>query len=359
MNESIALQAERIEVGAIEYSSFSSTINGHYHNAKIVVLMDTNTHDLCWNWLQTTVNVLQRTQMIVVPPGEENKTISVCTQVWEALLEYELSRHDLLINLGGGLITDMGGFIASVFKRGIDFINIPTSLLGMIDASFGGKNGVNFFGFKNQLGVFQHPIATYIDKRFLHTLPAEHIKNGWAEIIKHALIGDRELWHSIVQLETLSDDISNDIFERSLSIKITVVAADPHERGMRKILNFGHTIGHALEAYFLTRQYLAHGHAVALGIIAECYIARKLKKLATDDFVQITTFLKKHFHIPKIDHLAVAEIVQLLHSDKKNYGGQIQCAFIDKIGNCLYDQAVTEEICAESLQFLFFNTPEA
>jgi len=355
MSDSSLLKSANIEICNIEYSTFASTIEQKYKDSKIIVFADENTYRFCWNKLLSTFDFLSKAELIVVLPGEENKTLETCNYVWDILADHKVGRHDIFINLGGGLITDMGGFIASTFKRGVKFINIPTTLLGMIDASFGGKTGVNLSNFKNQIGVFQEPIATYIDKSFLHTLPSNHIRNGMAEMIKHALISDDTLWKKLLQIETLTDILADDIFNRSLIIKMKIVNSDPKELGERKILNFGHTVGHALESYFFNFYPIDHGHAVALGIMAESYIATKIKKLTSSEFNQITTFVKKYFVIPSIFPPEIPEILKLLHNDKKNYGGQIQCSIVDTIGHCLYDQAIDEELFSESLTFLFFN----
>jgi len=358
MELSPLLADANIEIGNIEHLSFASKIIESYKNAKIIVLADENTYRFCWNKLIVAVEFLQTAELIIIPPGEENKTLDTCSNVWEILSNYKVGRHDLIINLGGGVITDTGGFIASVFKRGIHFINIPTTLLGMIDASFGGKTGVNIENYKNQLGVFNNPIATYIDKSFLYTLPTNHIKNGFAEIIKHALINDTILWERIVKIKELSEIFSDDIFKRALKVKIEIVNADPKELGLRKILNFGHTIGHAIEGHFFNFYRLEHGHAVALGMIAESYIATKIDKLSMNEFRQIINFIKKYFLIPSIAKTEITEIVELMKNDKKNYEGKIQCALIDKIGHCMYDQPIDEELITESLIFLFFSKHE-
>lgn len=342
----------QIEVGSLETSGFSDFIRKNYVDSKVVIIVDENTNDNCLEYLITTFDFLTEAEVMLLPAGEENKVMEVCFQVWEALSEYRIGRRDLVINLGGGVVTDMGGFIASVFKRGVDFIHIPTTLLGMVDASIGGKTGIDLGMYKNQLGIFRNPKAIFIDKIFLGTLEPREFVNGFAEVLKHALIKDTGLWRELTELENLSELATDEMLTRIISIKLDIVKQDPTEKGLRKILNFGHTIGHAIEGYFLSKEPLDHGHAVALGIIAESYISMRLGKLTRTDFVEIEQLLLAWFSVPPITIADIKEIVELLYNDKKNHSGKIQCCLLDRIGNCIYDQPIEESNFVDSLMYL-------
>ena len=242
--------ASAIEIGSIIESSFGKLLEEKYSNARKIILVDENTHDHCLEYLITSYSVLEEAEVMLLPVGEENKVMEVCFQVWEAFSEYKIVRSDVVINLGGGVVTDMGGFIASIYKRGLDFIHIPTSLLGMVDASIGGKTGIDLGSYKNQLGVFRDPVAVYIDPSFLQTLPGIELVSGYAEMIKHTLIADKEHWkllHQLDPIRLLQTNHYTEMIERSVEIKAGIVNNDPVEKGRRKILNFGHTIGHAIE----------------------------------------------------------------------------------------------------------------
>jgi 3-dehydroquinate synthase len=342
----------QIEIGSLEASGFSDFIQQYYTDSKIVIIVDENTNDNCLEYLITTFDFLAEAEVILLPSGEENKVMEVCFQVWEALSEYRVGRRDLIINLGGGVVTDMGGFIASIFKRGIDFIHIPTTLLGMVDASIGGKTGIDLGMYKNQLGVFRNPKAIYIDKIFLGTLEPRDFVNGFAEVIKHALIQDLDLWKQLTELDNLSEISTDEMLNRIISIKLNVVNQDPLEAGLRKVLNFGHTAGHAIEGYFLFKEPVEHGHAVALGIITESYISMRLGKLTQAEFVEIEQMILAWFPIPQITMGDIKGIVELLYNDKKNHSGKIQCCLLDKIGNCIYNQTVEESTFIDAFVYL-------
>lgn len=342
----------QIEIGSLETSGFIDFIQQNYSDSKIVIMVDENTNDNCLEYLITTFDFLAEAEVMLLPSGEENKVMEVCFQVWEALSEYGIGRRDLIINLGGGVVTDMGGFIASVYKRGVDFIHIPTTLLGMVDASIGGKTGIDLGMYKNQLGVFRNPKAIYTDKIFLTTLDPREVVNGFSEALKHALVKDPDLWRELAEMENLSEIATDEMLKRIISIKIDVVNQDPVEKGLRKILNFGHTVGHAIEGHFLFKDAIDHGHAVALGIIAESYISMRLGTLAQEDYAQIERVVLDWFPIPSISMPDIQGIVELLYNDKKNHSGKIQCCLLDRIGNCLYDQPVDEPVFVDALIYL-------
>lgn len=339
----------QIELGSLEKSNLVNFIRTNYPFSRIVIIVDENTHDNCLDILVNLDPVFEECEIILLPSSEENKVMEVCFQVWEAFTEYNFSRNDLVINLGGGYVTDMGGFIASIFKRGLDFINIPTSLLGMVDASIGGKTGVDLGNYKNQLGVFKHPKAIFIDPIFLETLPAEEIIFGYAEMLKHALIGDKKLWNDIKKINNDIDLTSHEILFRCIAIKVDIIEKDPLEGGLRKILNFGHTIGHGIEGYFLHKSNLAHGHCVALGICAEAYISFQKGILAKEEYLDIENCIRRTFHFISIDAEEVTEILKIIRNDKKNSNDQIKCCLLNSIGNCIYDQLIHEDDVANAL----------
>lgn len=321
-----------IEVGSIEDSSLTQLIETSYSQSKIVIMVDENTHDYCLEYLLTTFDFLKEAEVMLLPAGEENKVMEVCFQVWEALTEYGIGRTDLIINLGGGVVTDMGGFIASIYKRGVDFIHIPTSLLAMVDASIGGKTGVDLGVFKNQLGVFNQPKAIFIDPAFLHTLPVEEKRNGFAEMLKHGLVADDKHWNNIkgktVESLTLQDIVD------SVSIKFKIVEEDPNEKNSRKKLNFGHTIGHAIEGYLLQKEPISHGYAVAIGMLVEAGISFDEQKISEDEYIEIRTIITRNFQLIAFDSEEIISIVAIMQNDKKNSSNKINFSLLNGIGSC-------------------------
>lgn len=239
-----------IEIETLVNSQFPKLLDA-YDKQKIIIVVDENTHDCCLDYLITYFPKLENAEIMLLPVGEENKVLEICYQVWTALLEYKVGRSDLIINLGGGMVTDIGGFIASVYKRGISFVHIPTTLLGMVDASIGGKTGVDLENVKNVIGSFAQPKAIFIDTAFLETLPGEEIFNGYAEMLKHALILDAKYWDEIKHIQKETDLVTHALISHAVQLKLSIVSKDPNETGERKLLNFGHTIGHALESFFL------------------------------------------------------------------------------------------------------------
>ncbi len=341
-----------IELGGIVQSSFSALLKEKYASAKIVIMVDENTHDNCLEYLITSFEELKEAEVMLLPAGEENKVMEVCFQVFEALSEYEVGRKDVVINLGGGVVTDMGGFIASVFKRGIDFINIPTTLLAMVDASIGGKTGIDLGPYKNQLGTFTNPKALFIDPSFLETLPSGELMNGYAEMLKHALIADVTYWEVLTSIKSLDELMEVSKIQTSIDIKNRIVTEDPKEANVRKKLNFGHTVGHALEGYFLDKEPISHGYAVGLGMLAESYIAYNRTVLNEDDWMDIERVLTSVF--PKIEILEdeIEEIIALMKNDKKNYEGEIKGCILIKIGECQFDQAYGKKELEEAIRYL-------
>ncbi len=344
--------AYTIELGPIQDSGIEEFISNHYKDAKIVIMVDENTHDYCLEYLLTTFEFLQEAEVMLLPAGEENKVLEVCFQVWEALSDYEVGRNDMIINVGGGVVTDMGGFIASVFKRGIDFINIPTSLLGMVDAAIGGKTGIDLGPYKNQIGVFNHPKKIYVDPIFLATLPEEELMNGYAEMLKHALITSKDRWNKLKKLESIDELSDLNLIQESVEAKFEVVELDPQEKDVRKKLNLGHTVGHGIEGYLLNKTPISHGHAVAIGLVAEAYISMRKNLLSRDEYFDIEINITDKFNILLFDEEDITRIIEICQNDKKNKDGKILAALLLNIGEVETDIEITKEEINEALLYL-------
>ena len=321
--------------------------------SKVFVLVDENTHEHC---LAIFKHKIQKKidEVFVVKAGENHKNLQTCTQLWHQLTDFGADRKSLLINLGGGVITDMGGFAASCYKRGIEFINIPTTLLSMVDASVGGKTGIDLGVLKNQIGVFSNPKMVIIDPIYLKTLCKRELKSGMAEVIKHCLIQKKSFYEDLFDFDSFSQPEQIRLIHDSIQIKNDVVTKDPKEGGLRKILNFGHTIGHAVESYFLQnnqKETLTHGEAIVLGMISECYLSEKLLGFSTEKTKKVAQKLLNLY--PKIDlnHSDFEEIKSFLVHDKKNENGQINFVLLKDFGNPIIDCKVSVNLIEESLQY--------
>lgn len=314
---------------------------GEYSYSRVGVLVDENTHRHCLRFIAPALP--KGYDLLQIPSGEIYKNLETASDIWAWMTEKGWDRHGLLINLGGGVIGDMGGFAAATYKRGISFINLPTTLLSMVDASIGGKLGIDFQGFKNHIGLFQDPHRVFIDARFLQTLPLKQLKSGFAEVVKHALIASPEYWQMLQTVPFPHFDWEK-IIETSINIKSEVVQDDPTEQGRRKILNFGHTLGHAIETYFLsTDRLLLHGEAIAMGMVLETELSEKFAGLSSEVSAQIRQKLLHwfgDFSIPKYSH---DKIVKLCTQDKKNKGGLIRFSLLQGIGEAVYDREVPEK----------------
>ena len=296
--------------------------------SKIAILVDENTKEHCLPKLIEANPSLKKAKLISITAGEINKNLDSCQIVWNDLSQSHFDRDSLLICLGGGVVCDLGGFTASCFKRGIDFIHIPTTLLSMVDASVGGKTGVDFQNLKNQIGLFRNPNQVIICPTFLKTLNRRQLKSGFAEVIKHALIADKEYWKLLI--ETNLEKINwQEIIIKSVKIKNNIVEQDPLEKSLRKQLNFGHTIGHAIESHYLnSTQEVLHGEAIALGMIIEA----KMSEINKEDCNEIEQFLTKNMYLPPIP--SFEEIEKWFIHDKKNSSGKIQFSLLLSIGKC-------------------------
>lgn len=321
--------------------------------SKIFVIVDENTSSYCLpNFLAQLATDVE-IEIIELEAGEQYKNIETCMHIWQALIDLGGDRKSIVINLGGGVITDIGGFIACTFKRGIEFINVPTTLLGMVDAAIGGKNGVDLGVLKNQIGIIREPKAVLVDTSFLETLPQEEMRSGLAEMLKHGLIYDKEYWNNFKNLSSLNTEDLNGLIHQSVQIKNTIVSEDLTENGIRKSLNFGHTLGHAIESYCLenlNKPTLLHGHAVAIGMILESYISKEKGLLSNEEYHEIKYILSEYFEKVEFTAHDIEKIIELLIFDKKNEFGKVQFALLDGIGNIKINQ-----FCDNDLIIKAFN----
>lgn len=326
--------------------ALSSVIRENEYSA-VAVLVDENTSRDCFPLIS---NLIPDVHRIEIPSGEENKNIRTCEQIWNELTAAEFDRNGLMLNLGGGVIGDMGGFCAATYKRGIPFINIPTTLLAQVDASVGGKLGIDFRGYKNHIGLFSLPVSVLIDTKFLDTLPERELRSGFAEIIKHYLIADKEQWQKLCQ-SSFKDQPWNHHVEQSVRIKSAVVKEDPHESGWRKALNFGHTAGHALETFFLNqnKHSILHGEAIAAGMICELYISGELLSLGENEIEPVTEYILKVFGKLPLEKKHIGEVLRIARQDKKNYKGNMHFTLLPEIGKASINVPVTENQAEKGL----------
>ena len=367
----VSTSKTRIHCGLNVLNDLRKLVSSHdYKASRVIILADTNTAQHCLPRLVSHCPELDSASMFEIDPGEASKSLAVAEKIWNELLSARADRQSLLINLGGGVVSDLGGFVAAGYKRGIAYVNVPTSLMGMADASIGGKTAVNLAQMKNQLGFFYSPSAVFIDPVFLKTLPEAHLRSGFAEILKSALIGDTVLWRRILRLGTdtiLSADTSGKLWQdlvlKTVSFKNQIACQDFREKKLRKILNFGHTIGHALESLSIGHEARAilHGDAVALGMIAETRLSQLKAGLSETDAEIIISFLRIAWatQIGLLKELVSSGdvtnegIVRMLLHDKKNKGSQIRFTLLKEPGKPAVNiQAGPYEI-TDSLEKLF------
>ena len=346
---------------------------------RVFVLTDDTTHECC---LPKVAALLAQYDAvpITIAHGDQHKTLAALGDVWTALQQGGATRHSLLINLGGGMITDLGGFAAATFKRGINFINIPTTLLAMVDAAVGGKTGINFDGLKNEVGAFADARFVIINTCFLDTLDAENLCSGYAEMLKHALISDERMWAEHVNFDLSQPDLAElqRMVAESIAVKERIVAEDPHEHGIRKALNFGHTIGHALEEFALQqsggavvstaptnqttggavvstapeKKPLLHGYAVAFGLIGELYMSARKAGFPTERLHQTTRFIRENYAQTEFTCNDYPTLLNLMRHDKKNTSGVINFTLLHNIGDIRINQTATDEEIREALDFI-------
>lgn len=321
--------------------------------SSVFILVDENTRELCLPVFLKKLPEDVNYHIIEIGAGEENKTIESCQTVWDELTNRKADRKSLLINLGGGVITDLGGFAASVFKRGIGFIHVPTTLMGQVDASIGGKTAINLENIKNQVGLFTMPEMVVIDPAFLQTLPGKEILSGFAEVLKHGLIKDKSYWETVRNIDPGTAVNWNDIIPVSIDIKSEIAFSDFHEKGQRKLLNFGHSVGHALETFFnkKTAGAVSHGEAVAAGMLCEAYISSKLTGLPEKELKEITSTIQRNYQKLEFTSKEVDEIATLVYHDKKNVRDQLNFTLLSGIGQAIVDQSVKLEQLKECLNY--------
>lgn len=319
--------------------------------SRFFILTDEHTGNFCLPYIQERLKNNTDFDLIEISAGEESKSIDFCVGIWRNLIDFGADRNSLLINLGGGVVTDLGGFAASTYKRGIDFIHIPTTLLSQVDASVGGKTGIDIFNLKNIIGTFTQPKAVFIEHAFLSTLPARQIRSGLAEMLKHGLIADAAYWNLLKTSDL--ENLSAGLIQDSIVIKNKVVIADPTERGLRKILNFGHTIGHAIESYSLDNDEnpLTHGEAVVAGMICETYLSHVKAGLPLNQMQEIITFLLGLYGKYEISEGCYPFLNNAMKKDKKNVNGKINCSLLSRIGECVIDNICTDTELADSLRY--------
>ncbi|MDM1555070.1 3-dehydroquinate synthase [Chryseobacterium indologenes] len=332
-----------------------SQLNDFLHEktfSKIFILVDENTHEYCLPVLLGNMETDLGFEILEIEAGEEMKNIQTANQLWEILTEMQADRKALVINLGGGVITDMGGFVASTYKRGIQFINIPTTLLSMCDASIGGKTGIDLMHYKNMVGTFAFPEQIFIYPKFLETLPFKELRSGFAEMLKHGLIADNAHWKQLIQIQKLDVDAVTPYIQNSMDIKQEVVEKDFHESNIRKTLNFGHTIGHAVESLCLQQENpILHGEAVAMGMICEAHLAYLENLISEEDSKIIIENIQRYYPYLDISDFKDEDITALLLNDKKNVDSKINFSLLTGIGECNYDYQCSRKNILESLSF--------
>ena len=315
-----------------------------WQGAKYVILLDENTFQCCLPQLVSRVEALQEAEFVEVPVGEECKSLEVAAQVWQTLLEGEANRQTVLVNLGGGSVCDLGGFVAAGYKRGIRHINVPTSLLAMVDAAIGGKTAVDFGGVKNSIGHFYPAALTVIEPAFLDTLPQDEMLNGRMEMVKTAAVTDSDLYAQL-----LADSGVGDVGRRQVvdvaRIKARVVKADPYDRSVRRILNFGHTFGHAIEVY----SGLPHGLAVGVGMLVAMYLSVKKIGLAEEVFQDYAGWLRQFVEVPHYMLRDIEQMLPLMHQDKKNIAGALRCVLLQSPGAAVIDVDITDNEVRDAL----------
>ncbi|UEQ77294.1 3-dehydroquinate synthase [Chryseobacterium arthrosphaerae] len=332
-----------------------SQLNEFLHDkkfSKIFILVDENTHEYCLPVLLGNMETDLGFEILEIEAGEEMKNIQTANQLWEILTEMQADRKALVINLGGGVITDMGGFVASTYKRGIKFINIPTTLLSMCDASIGGKTGIDLMHYKNMVGTFAFPEQIFIYPKFLETLPFKELRSGFAEMLKHGLIADKNHWDQLIQIHKLEVETVIPHIQTSMNIKQDVVEKDFHESNIRKTLNFGHTIGHAVESLCLQQENpILHGEAVAMGMITEAHLACLENLISEEDAKMIIENIQRYYPYLDISDFKDEDITALLLNDKKNADSKINFSLLTEVGSCNYDHQCSQKNILEAIRF--------
>jgi len=322
--------------------------------SKILIFTDFETRKYCLTILESKIKSLTESTEIhnyCIDSGEKNKNLESSKIIWQFLIKKGFKRNSLIINLGGGMVTDLGGFIASTYMRGIDFVNIPTSLLGMVDASIGGKTGIDLINIKNVIGTFYFPEITIIDTHYLDTLPIKQLKCGLSEIIKHSLIEGENDWNQLKNLKNLKE-LTEDVIYASIKTKVGIVEKDPKEKNFRKFLNFGHTIGHAIESFLLnSEREVFHGEAVAAGIVMETFISKSICNFNPKKVDEIKDFIDSHFSKIILKEKEIPEIIRIMSFDKKNQDNTPKFVLMKEIGTIEIDKKVCEKDIKKAFEF--------
>ena len=321
--------------------------------SKVFLLVDTDTEEHCLPEFKKKTEQLPINEVFTVKSGERTKSFDTSVYLWKKLAEHDADRHSLLINLGGGMITDLGGFVASTYKRGMDFINIPTTLLAMVDAAIGGKTGVNLDHLKNQIGTISSAILVLFDLNYLQTLNEKEVKSGFAEVLKHGLIASMDYWKNVNSKENVLDQAEY-MIKGSVSIKSSIVEKDPNEENIRKHLNFGHTLGHAIESFShkTMETPMLHGEAIAHGMILESYLSYKISGLEKHYLTDIITVIKKHYELKGFSEAEQNNIIDLLRYDKKNKNGNVLFVLLKNMGDAVHNISIEHDIIKEAFSYL-------
>ena len=347
------MEKQKIIISQDLCQSLTQAIDEVKHDL-LFVLCDETTKRLCLP-VVSDFECMKNAQRIVIPATDTHKTLESLSHVWSELQRMGATRHSLMVNLGGGMVTDLGGFAASTFKRGIPYINIPTTLLSMVDASVGGKTGINFGGLKNEIGVFNNARSVILDTTFLRTMDHENICSGYAEMLKHGLINNEQMWAELLNFSLeLSDErleILGRMVSESVAVKQRIVTEDPTEQGIRKALNLGHTAGHAFESLALERKPVLHGYAVAWGLIVELYLCCVKTNFPQEKMRQTVAFIKENYGRMAITCDDYPRLIELMHHDKKNQGNSINFTLLGGIGDIRINQTATEEEIKDALDF--------
>lgn len=345
MMNTLHLNTYKIAFQEQAYTALNQLIKSHSYSS-IYILVDTNTHQFCSKFLSEKIEAEVKIEWIEIEPGEEHKTISTCNEIWKTLSETGADRKSLLISLGGGIVTDIGGYVASCFKRGIDFVHIPTTLLGMVDAAIGGKNGVNLDSLKNQIGVIRPPKLVLVDVGYLSTLPQEEMRSGLAEMLKHGLISKADDFFAFDDLSQFQIDKLPELIRDSIQIKTKIAEEDPFEEGLRMALNFGHTLGHAIESYHmesLLKTKLLHGEAVAIGMILALKLSVEVLELDQEKCDKASQVIRTYFKLVEFSEDDITKIKSYLKHDKKNSAGNINFVLLEDIGQPKINCKVSNE----------------
>ena len=343
------MEKQKIIISKDLCQSLTQAIDEVKHDL-LFVLCDETTERLCLPVIRD-FDCMKGAQLITIPATDTHKTLESLSHVWSELQRMGATRHSLMVNLGGGMVTDLGGFAASTFKRGIPYINIPTTLLSMVDASVGGKTGINFGGLKNEIGVFNNARSVILDTTFLRTMDHENICSGYAEMLKHGLINNERMWAELITLNVEQLTLNAQMIADNVAVKQRIVTEDPTEQGIRKALNLGHTAGHAFESLALERKPVLHGYAVAWGMIVELYLCCVKTNFPQDKMRQTVAFIKENYGRMAITCDDYPHLIELMHHDKKNQGNSINFTLLGGIGDIRINQTATEEEIKEALDF--------